>query len=55
MEAAAKKKLALFFAASPAGVVWTWQSLLLDAAVYAAIFLPFLFTKEYKRTGGSSL
>ncbi len=37
----------MFFAISPVGVVWTWQSLLLNAAVFAVVFLPFLFTKEY--------
>lgn len=43
----------MFFTVSSAGVVWTWQSLLLNAAVYAIVFLPFLFTKPYQ--GGSPL
>ena len=40
----------MFFAVSPAGTMWTWQSLLLNAAVFAVVFLPFLFTKEYTTT-----
>ena len=45
--------ITMLFSTSPAGVVWTWQSLLLNAAVYATVFLPFLFTKPYQ--GGSPL
>lgn len=36
------------FQSSAQGVEWTWGSLILSAALYFAVFLPFLLTKEYR-------
>lgn len=36
------------FQVSAEGVEWTWGSLLVSAALYFAVFLPFLLTKEYR-------
>lgn len=36
------------FQSSAEGVEWTWGSLALSVAMYFAVFLPFLLTKEYR-------
>lgn len=36
------------FDASPAGVVWDWQTTLISISLYLIVYMPFLLTKEYR-------